>query len=618
MFAEEIKKSLETVLKKLEIKAEVKLEHPAELMHGDYATSVALVAAKSLSKKPRDLAEEIVEAWQEMGWPKSVEKVEVAGPGFINIWLKIEALSTETQRVLRQANKYGSSNLLKGKKILLEHTSPNPQTTIMLGHLRNNFLGMSMDQILSFSGAKVTLDEIVNDRGVHISRAIWGYLVFAQKRTLAKKEIEDFKEVEEEKIEETSRKADWKKLLQEWRGNKKGWWQPEELALKPDHANLVWYVLGSRAYGASAEVKKQVEEILIAWEKEEKAVRELWRQLLDWVEEGYRQTYERIGSRHDWDWYESDHWQEGKEIVKEGLKKGVFRKSKGAIVSSLERLGLPDTVIVKSDGTSLYITQDLALTRRKKEKFPSDLYIWDIGAEQTLYFKQLFAIVDQLRIIDKNKLLHFSYALINFKGGGKMATRRGDVVKADEILDELQSRALKIIKAAKRGLADQLGKKEIEGITEKVALGAIKYSLLKYARGTTIFFDFNESLALQGNSGPYLQYTYARTQSVLLKAQSSKLKAQKLEGLNLSLEEKVLLRTIYRFPEVICEAAESFSPNLLCNFLFDLAQKFNLFYDRRKIIGSSTQEFRLLMTASVGQVLKNGLTLLGIEPLARM
>ncbi|MCL5090791.1 MAG: arginine--tRNA ligase [Patescibacteria group bacterium] len=654
MFSEQIKEELVKVLKKIapEVEVEINLEHPAELSFGDYSTNIALVLAKKIGKNPRDFATELIKTWQEMGLPNFIEKIEVAGPGFLNIWLNFAAFSTSISSVLTTGNQYGSSNLLKEKKILLEHTSPNPQTTIMLGHLRNNFLGMSVAKILEFVGAEVKLDDVVNDRGVHICRSMFGYLVFANKENgLSQDELLNFREVSDEKIKALVLKAipikeSYRNLLTTWFNKPEEWWTPDELSQKPDHANLIWYVLGSRSYkmeGIGA--KEVVEELLVGWEKEDQLIRKLWQMILAWSEKGYAQTYERISSHHDWVWYESDHWKEGREIVEEGLKKGVFQESKGAIVTNLEKFGLPDTVVVKTDGTALYMTQDLSLTKLKKEKFAADLYIWDIGLEQTLYFQQLFAVVSELGIIEKEKLFHLAYALINFKGGGKMATRKGDVVMADEILDELHRRALEIIMSSNQELRSG-GEKELHEVAEKVALAALKYSLLKYGRMTTMFFDMAESLALQGNSGPYLQYTYARTQSVLRKSEIRNSKSEtnlKFEILNnltiqqFSNEEIILLRTLYRFPEVIAEAAQAYSPNLVCNFLYDLAQKFNLFYDKHRILANSKQlianskelkagdevsegqsQFRLALTAAIGQILKNGLTLLGIEALERM
>jgi len=643
---------------------DIALEHPEGPNHGDYSTNIALRLAKNLGKSPWDLANEIVNALREQGLPDFIAKIEVAPPGFVNIWLQNEYLINQIIEVLKKKEKYGEAKVLAGKKILLEHTSPNPQTTIMLGHLRNNFLGMSSAKILEFLGAKVVKDCVVNDRGVHICRALWGYLVFGQKKSgLTKTELKNFKEISDAKIKKIIAKKKWQELLDAWAKKKSDWLTYKDLKLKPDHANLCWYVLGSRAYEISAKVRQQVEEILQAWEAEDKKVWQIWRLILDWSAAGYSQTYERVGSVHDWVWHESEHYKQGKEIVSQGLKKGVFRRSKGAVVTNLEKYGLPDMVVAKSDGTALYITQDLALTKLKISKFPSDLYIWCIGEEQNLYFKQLFAVCEQLGLGKRNKFFHLSYALINFKGGGKMATRKGDVVIADEILDELQARALEVIKSSNQKLRGKMSLSGLKKLAEKVAVGAIKYSLLKFGRGTTIYFDIDESLALEGNSASYLQYTYARTQSVIRKSkiqnpkskisskfqvpsskkdptlQASSFRLQ-ASGIKLNEEEVALLRTVYKFPEVVLEAAQNFSPNLICNYLYDLAQKFNLFYDKHRIIhnslfiihsGNRTKKtsnekglseeqsfFRLLLTAVVGQVIKNGLNLLGIETPEKM
>ncbi len=622
MFQKQLKKDFSKALKKLKISdKQLEFEHPANLEHGDYSTNIAMRVKRKDVPTPFDLANQIVNSFRSLGIPEYIAKIEVKSPAFINIWLKNEYLSSQLEEVLEEKDKYGSLATLKGKKILLEHTSPNPQTTIMLGHLRNNFLGMSMANIMEFLGAKVVKDCIVNDRGIHISRALWGYLVFGQKRKgLKKKELLDFKKVKQTRIRKVIKGIDWRKLLQDWVKKKSNWWQPNELGLKPDHTNLIWYVLGTKAYNLSKKSKAQVEEMLIEWEAENESVRQIWRQLLDWSAKGYEETYKRVKSVHDWIWRESDHYKMGKEIVKQGLKKKVFRKSEGAIVTNLAKHNLPDTVVVKSDGTALYITQDLALTKLKKKKFPSDLYIWDVAAEHALYFKQLFTVCEQLGIGKKEKFFHLAYALINFKGGKKLSTRRGEVIKADEVLDELHRRALEIIKTSNQDLRGKLTKKQLEELAETVALGAVKYSLLKFSRDTTIYFDIDESLALEGNSGPYLQYTYARCQSVLRNAEKKDfVLPEKLP--DLESEEVALIRTIYRFSEVIQEAGENFAPNLLCNFLFDLAQKYNLFYNKQPILRAEREElrdFRLVLTAAVAQVIKNGLHLLGIETPERM
>ncbi len=621
MFQNQLKKDFSKALKKLKITdKDLEFEHPANPEHGDYSTNIALLVKKKDFPTPFDLANKIVNTFRSLGLPEYIAKIKVEGPGFINIWLKNELLVNHLLRVLKEKDRYGSSSLDK-RKILLEHTSPNPQTTIMLGHLRNNFLGMAMANILEFLGAKVTKDCIVNDRGIHMSRAIWGYLVFGQKgKGLKKSQLLNFKKISNTQIKKIATKADWRELIDTWGKKKSDWWQPKELGLKSDHTNLIWYVLGSRAYGLSEKVKSQVGELLVDWEKEDKAVWQIWRQILNWSVRGYEDTYKRIGSVHDFVWYESKLYKKGKELVSKGLKKGVFRKSEGAIVSNLEKYGLPDTILIKSDGTAVYHVFDINLTLQKQTRFPSDLYIWDIGVEQTFYLKQLFAMCEQLGIGKREGYFHLAYDLINFKGGKKMSTRKGEIVKGDEILDELHQRALEIIKSSNQALRGKLTKKQLEQLAETVAVGAIKYSLLKFSRETTIQFDIDESLALEGNSGPYLQYTYARCQSVLRKAETKGIPLSE-ELPQLEIEEVALLRTIYKFPEVIQEAGENFAPNLICNFLFDLAQKYNLFYNKQPILKAESEElknFRLALTMTVGQVIKNGLYLLGIETPEKM
>jgi arginyl-tRNA synthetase len=614
---------------------QITIEHPADQSHGDYSSNIAL-KLKLDNLNPFDLATKIVNAARKLGLPEWLGKIDVVAPGFINLWLSEEYLSNQIKEVLSQGGSYGQNDSLKNKKILLEHTSPNPQTTIMLGHLRNNFLGMAVSRILEASGAKVTKDCVVNDRGIHLCRAMLGYLIFARKGEISLKSLENFREIESEQIAKMIANLNWQELLGSWQVKPKDWLTGKDLKLKPDHANLIWYVLGSKAYELSEEIQNQAKEMLMTWESKDKGVRILWQQIMDWSKQGYKETYEKIGSQHDYVWYESDHYQEGKDIVEEGLKKNVFRISEGAVVTDLERYGLTDNVVQKTDGTALYLTQDLALTRLKTKKFPSDLYIWDIGQEQDYYFKQLFAICEQLGIGKKEKFYHLSYALINFKGGGKMATRQGNVVMADEILAELEKKAGEIIKNSNQELRGKMVVAEQKNLTKVVALAGIKYSLLKFSRETTMYFDAEESLSLDGDSGPYLQYVYARCQSVLAKSKLSNLPADALPeaaaslqtgthqalqaGYQINPEEMTLMRAIYKYPEVILKAAETYSPNIICNYLFDLAQKFNNLYNQHSILqsDSETRKMRLGLTAATSQIIKNGLNLLGIETPERM
>ena len=370
-----------------------------------------------------------------------------------------------------------------------------------------------------------------------------------------------------------------------------------------------------------------MQDLLIKWEEGDKAVRENWKKLRDWTYKGFKETYKRLGSWHDQQWFESDIYAEGKKIVNEGLKRKVFRKlDDGAVLSNLKKYKLPDAIILRADGTSMYHTQDLRLTELKREKFPSDLYIWDIGPEQSLYLKQLFAICEQLGIGKREDYFHLSYGFVFLKTGEKMSSRRGNVISADWLMDEMVKRAKKIIEKSEtprrrlRNASRGLSKKEIGEVAEAVGIGAIKYGLLKPARETDIHFDLEESLSLEGNSGPYLQYTVARTNSVLGKVKGKRQESISLgiEEWELSSEELAVLRTLPRFTEVVEQSARNYAPNLLCNYLYVVAQKYNAFYNKHRIIGSKSEDFRIMLTESVGQVLKNGLGLLGIETPVRM
>jgi len=268
--------------------------------------------------------------------------------------------------------------------------------------------------------------------------------------------------------------------------------------------------------------------------------------------------------------------------------------------------------LIKSDGTALYITQDLALTRLKKDKFKADKLFWVIGPEQSLAMQQMFAVCEQLGIGHVKDFKHLAYGYMSIKGQGKMSSRLGNVIYIDDLLDLAKGKVKKIMDGS------SFNEKETEKISEMVGVGAVKYSILKVGRLQDVAFDINESVSVEGNSGPYLQYTIARTNSVLTKVSKQSNEWQKDEKLDINQEELTVLRSLIRFSEIVEGAAVNYSPNLLCNYLYELASKYNGFYNKHKIIGSENEEFRLSLTGAVGQVLKNGLKLLGIESPERM
>ncbi len=562
------------ILQRITETHDIELEFPEQEEFGDYSSNVAMMTFdKARDKSPREYAERIVGKLQkDKELKKIVDKVEVAGTGFINFWLSKEAILDTLVDINRRKDSFGKSDSLKNRKYLIEHTSPNTIKTLHVGHVRNNVLGMAVHNIFEANGADVKLDSINNDRGIHVMKAIWAYQKYGKGET------------------------------------------PESHKVKPDHFVDRFYVMGAKE-ADSPEIKDEMQELLRKWEAGDKEVMAIWKKLRDWTFEGFSETYRRLGSRHDKEWFESDFYEHGKEMVELGLKKKIFKKlPDGAVLSNLAKYGLPDTIVLRADGTSMYHTQDLYLTKLKKEEFPSDLYIWDIGPEQTLYLKQLFAMCEQLGIGKRNDYFHLSYGFVYLKGGGKMSSRAGNVISADWLIEEIVKKARKIIDESETGRG--LSSKEKLEVAEVVGIGAIKYGFLKMARETDVQFDMEESLSLEGNSGPYLQYTVARTNSVLSKAKGVK-KGENLSN-KLNKEEEVVLRSLVRFPEIIETAAKNYSPNLLANYLFELAQKYNNFYNKHRIIGGENEGFRLALTKGTGQILKNGLSILGIETPERM
>lgn len=566
---------------------DINLEFTENEVFGDYATNVAFQL-----KNSRKAAEDIVEKLKnDKELAKVVDKVEVAGPGFINFWLKKDVLVDNLMQIDSQKSDYGKSDLLKNKKYLIEHTSPNPNKALHLGHLRNNVTAMAISNIWEFVGCEVVRDCIDNNRGIAVAKLMWGYLKFAHK--------------------EGKRDFD----LEYWFKHQNEWNTPEDVGLSPDKFVDDLYVKGSEDFN-NPEVEKIVRQMVIDWEAEDIKTWELWKKVLEYSYEGQEKTLKRLGNKWDKVWHEHEHYKIGKEIVQEGLKRGIFKVGKeGAIVTDLAEYRIPDTVVIKSDGTALYITQDLALTKLKKETFSPDKLFWVIGPEQSLALKQMFAVCQQLGIGKLEDFVHIAYGYMSIKGKGKMSSRAGNVIYIDDLLDSAKAKVKKIMKG------QSFEGSEMEKTGETVGAGAVKYGILKVGRLQDVAFDIEESVSIEGDSGPYLQYTVARTNSVLAKAA---FKGTSLQGIsNLTIqqfnnEELAIMRALSRFSEIIIAAAKNYSPNLLCNYLFDLAQKYNNFYNVHRIIGSDNEEFRIMLTAATGQVLKNGLKLLGIETPEKM
>lgn len=536
---------------------QIKLEHPEAEEHGDFSTNIALILGGG-TKQAQEIAAQLEADF--------IDKVEVSGPGFINFKLKPEILVS----LMGQAGSVPQTG--KGVTWLIEHTSPNPNKAMHLGHLRNNVTGMAIANLWQAIGTTVIRDDIDNNRGIAIAKLMWGYKKFGEGRTL------------------------------------------DNIQVRPDRFVDEIYTQASAEFEKSEQVQQEIRQMVVDWEAGDKPTRELWKKVLQFSYAGQEMTLERLGNKWDKVWHEHEHYQMGKDLVEAGLKKGVFRKAdNGTILTNLEKYGLPDTVVIKSDGTALYITQDLALTKLKRETFKPDRLHWCVGPEQSLALQQLFAVCEQLGIGKREDYVHIAFGYMSIKGQGKMSSRKGNVVYIDDLLD------MAVVKATVFNSDSD--------VAEKVGVGAVKYSVLKVGRLQDTAFDVTESVSLEGNSGPYLQYTYARCQSVLTKAkriQSSSVAAtDRTDRIESSPNEEELrvLRWIYRYGEVVEEAATRYAPNLVCNFLYELAQRYNTFYNKHSILQAQTSEstsFRLALTKSVGEVLKSGLNLLGISALERM
>lgn len=539
-------------------KYRINLEKPPKEIGADLALP-CFALAKKLKKSPQEIAKDIASGI-EKGMKKGlIKKMEAAGP-YVNFYADWDKLGkTIIKEILKDDEKYGSAN--KKEKIMIEYSSPNSNKPLHVGHLRNGSIGMSMANILSFSGNNVIKANLVNDRGIHICKVMVAYEKFAGGKT------------------------------------------PDK---KSDHFVGDLYVLYHK--NEDDQLKKEAYEMLKKWEEHDKKAITLWKKINKWTIEGIKQTYKTFGSDFDVWFFESEFYDKAKPLINEALKKKVFFKhEEGAIVAKLEP-ELANKVVLRSDGTSTYATNDLPLTKHKFEHFKLNKAIWIVGSEQNLYFQQLFKIFELLGYKWAGNCHHLSHGMVNLPSG-KMKSREGTVIDADDLIEEVKELAKKEIKERYPNISG----KELEERAMDIGLGAIKYYLLKIEPIRDILFDSEKAVAFEGDTGPYLQYTHARAFSIVKKSKK-KAKVESLDG-----EKEInIIKKLSAFPEIIEKCANELKPNYLANYLSELAIMFNEYYHSQKVIGSENEEARLAMVAAVRTVLRNGLQLLGIKPLEKM
>lgn len=560
MIQQELKKTIIDALDKLKIEApEIVLEHPADLSHGDFSTNVALACAKKVGKNPQKLAEEIVR-YIVLNKPEQIAKIEIAGPGFINFKLASKFLGEKVAEIVADDN-FGRNPSLKGKKVVVEYTDPNPFKQFHIGHLMSNTIGESVARLFEYTGAEVKRANYQGDVGLHVAKAIWGMEHKA-------------KELAEAKNKNPS----------------------EQVAF-----------LGScYAFGAKDEnekTKKEIQEInKKVYERTDKEVNELYdwgrRASLDYFET----IYHRLGTKFDLYFFESEAGPLGKKVVEEFLPRGVFEKSDGAVIFKGENHGLHTRVFMNKDGLPTYEAKELGLAKFKQDKYPYDVSVVVTGNEIKEYFKVLLCAMGLIFPELAKKTRHLSHGMLRLPSG-KMSSRTGDVITGESLLLGVESMVHE--KIADRELVTE----EKNRIANDVAVGAIKYSILRQAIGGDIIFDFEKSISFEGDSGPYLQYSYARAQSVLRKAKIN----QSREAI-IPKEAGNLERMLIRFPEIVERAQKELSPHHVATYLIEIAGTFNAFYANNQIINSGEAEgYRLLLVEAFANVMKNGLYLLGIK-----
>ena len=562
---------------------DVQVETPADFSYGDYSSNIALVASKKLKQNPIALAEKIKERLEVSSKKLGViQKIEVAKPGFINFWLSKEYLTEELEKLLQQENVVLGGR--KNQKILVEFAHPNTHKEFHIGHLRNITVGEVICRLLEADSANVKRVNYQGDVGLHVAKALYGLL------RNSKFEIRNSKLTLEEKA----------KLLGQA------------------------YAYGSKAYEEDLKAKEEILKINKQIYARDPAIIDLWRETRQWSLDYFEAIYKRLGMTFERLYFESEVYESGKAIVLAHIADGIFTKDDGAVIFDGEKFGLHKRVFITSEGNATYEGKEMGLGPLQYKEFPFDRAIHVVGPEQAGYFNVVFRALELVYPQLSGKEMHLPYGLVGLKEG-KMSSRTGKVIAGLWLLDE----AKRLLKKQFPDMSDE--------VLEQVATGAVKYSMLRFGLSQHINFSFEESISLEGNSGPYLQYTHARTRSILAKLETrnskletnTKFKIQNskllITNYELQSEELNLLRALHRFAEIVAEAAEHFAPNLLCNYLFDLAQKFNLFYQKHRILGGKplkqhdgTVQFRLALTAGVGKTLKQGLYLLGIAAPGRM
>ena len=554
----DFKEEIIALLKKHHVNATTLLEMPSNPSLGEYALP-CFTFAKTLKKAPLIIAQELAQQLQNGQTTDFLDKVIATGP-YVNFFIKPGARAKATITAINNGVfwNFGCGN----KKILIEYPSPNTNKPLHLGHIRNIVLGSTLTILFKRDGNEVIQVNLNNDRGVHICKSMLAY---------------------------------------------KNWGNDAPPNKKSDHYVGDYYVLFQKEAQKNPALEEEAQTMLLAWENDDPETRALWKLMNNWALQGFNETYKRYHIHFDKEYYESQIYQEGKKIVLEHIDQ-LTKDDTGAVIAPLqERFNLPDKILLRKDGTAIYMTQDIALTIQKINEFKPDLQLWIVANEQQLHFQQLFAILEMLGVKGRENFFHFSYGMVNLPEG-RMKSREGRVIDADDLLDEMEQLAAEEIKKRRQEWSES----KIREKSKIVALGAIRFFIIKYDPLKDFTFDQKTSLNFEGDTGPYLQYTHARICSILAK---TTYRATADVTLLTATEEQELLRQLSAMPDAYRKAVQEYKPSTIAMQLLEIGRAFNSFYQACPVLAAKEdlQSARLQLIEAVRRVLDEGLSLLGIE-----
>ena len=577
----------------LEINAnQIQLQKTKREFEGEL-TVVIFPFVKAARKSPEQTGQEIGEFLQKNNPLISAFNVI---KGFLNLSIS-QSYWLETLNEIHRNPSFGTKTATEdAKMMMIEYSSPNTNKPLHLGHIRNNLLGFSIAEIQKANGWKVVKTNIVNDRGIHICKSMLAWKLFGNGET------------------------------------------PASSSMKGDHLVGKYYVVFDKAFKAEIkelmdkgmseeEAKKsaplilEAQKMLLAWENNDTEVRQLWKTMNGWVYEGFDKTYKQLGVDFDKIYYESETYLEGKSEVERGeANKAFYRRDEDSVWADLTGDGLDEKLLLRADGTSVYMTQDIGTAKLRYNDYPINKMVYVVGNEQNYHFQVLSILLDKLGFEWGKSLVHFSYGMVELPEG-KMKSREGTVVDADDLMEEMIDTARET--SQELGKLDNCTPEEIEAIARMVGLGSLKYFILKVDPRKNMTFNPKESIDFNGNTGPFIQYTHARIKSVLRKAADQGIDFSSLTGTDFAISEKesYLIQLMAEFPAVVRQAGEEFSPALIANYIYELVKEYNQFYHDFSILKEENQtikQFRLVLSESIASIIKTGMGLLGIDVPERM